>query len=189
MVGGLLLLHGTGFLKNATNVFLGSIFVLAAAAFLSLLFVRQWWALFPGMTLLVIGLLILIPESLTHTFGGAIILGGIGLSFWLVYLTDRIGRWWALIPAGVLTTLAIVTVLPEQRAGMATGGVFFLGLAATFLLVAFLTGMRWAYYPAVVLAVIGIITTLSVVGFANYIWSFALIAGGGYLLFRYFGAS
>lgn len=67
MVGGLLLLHSTGFLKNAPNVFLGSIFVLAAAAFLSLLFVRQWWALFPGMTLLAIGLLILIPESFTHT--------------------------------------------------------------------------------------------------------------------------
>ena len=34
--------------------------------------------------------------------------GGIALSFWYIYLTDRAGRWWAIIPGGVLTALSLL---------------------------------------------------------------------------------
>jgi len=99
--GGLLLLQTMGLLENASDLFWGGIFIVAGAVFLSLLLAGQWWGLFPGMTLLALGALIALPEKIQDVFGGAIFLGGIGLSFWLVYLMDRMQRWWALIPAGV----------------------------------------------------------------------------------------
>jgi hypothetical protein len=185
MGGGLMLLQAMGLLKNTPDIFWGGIFLVAGAAFLSLLFSGQWWSAFPGFTLAALGVLILLPDSLDD-LGGAVFLGGIGLAFWLVYLMDRAERWWALIPAGVLTTLAFVSVLPGRIGIFETGGVFFLGLAATFLLVALLARMRWAYWPAGVLGIMGFLATVSLMDFANYIWAVILIGAGGFLLFKYF---
>ena len=184
MGGGLLLAQTMGYLKNASDVFWGSIFLIAGVAFLSLLFGGNWWAVFPGMVLLALGVEIFFGGRL-GIFDGAVILGGIAIAFWLVYLLDR-SRWWALIPAGVLSTLAVVSTLPGRIGVFETGGVFFIGLALTFLLVALAARMRWAYYPAAVLGVLGVLTTASLMDFANYIWAVVLIAAGGFLLFRYF---
>jgi hypothetical protein len=91
-----------------------------------------------------------------------------------------------LIPAGVLTTLAGMTVAADRFGEFETAGFFFLGLAATFLLVALLAGMRWAYWPALVLGVMGVLGLASLFEIANYIWAASLIAAGAFLLFRYF---
>lgn len=182
--GGLLLLQTMGILKSATEVFWGAAFLLAGAVFISLLFGGQWWPAFPGMTLLGLGAIILLGDRLGE-FSGLIFLGAIALAFWLVYIMDR-SNWWALIPAGVLSTLAIVTVLPERVGTFGTGGVFFLGLALTFLLVALAARMQWAYWPAAALGVLGVLGTASLMDFANYIWAAALILGGGFLIVRYF---
>ena len=188
VAGGLLALMQTmGWLENAGDVFFGSIFLLGGLVFLSLLLSGNWWAVFPGAALVGIGTLILLPESM-DSFGGMIFLGFLGLAFWYVYLRDRVESWWAIIPAGVLTTLALVSILPDRIGAMETGGVFFLGLAATFLLVALLAGMRWAYWPAGALAVMGFLATISLLGIANYLWAVVLIAVGGFLIFRYFTA-
>jgi hypothetical protein len=182
--GGLLLAQTLGCLKNASDVFWGSVFLIGGVAFLTLLFGGHWWAAFPGFTLAALGVLILFSKQLGD-FGGALFLGGIAVSFWLVYVMDR-SRWWALIPAGVLTTLAFVSIAPERIGAFGTGGVFFLGLALTFVLVALLANMRWAYYPAVVLGVLGVLATATLMDWANYIWAAALILGGGFLVFRSF---
>jgi hypothetical protein len=182
--GGLLLAQTLGYLKNASDVFWGSVFLIGGVAFLTLLFGGHWWAAFPGFTLAALGVLILFSKQLGD-FGGALFLGGIAVSFWLVYVMDR-SRWWALIPAGVLTTLAFVSIAPERIGAFGTGGVFFLGLALTFVLVALLANMRWAYYPAVVLGVLGVLATATLMDWANYIWAAALILGGGFLVFRSF---
>jgi hypothetical protein len=114
-------------------------------------------------------------------------LGSIGLAFWVIYVVRR-EFWWALIPAGTLTTLAFVAALADRIPDMATGGIFFLGLAATFGLVYLLTGpldrQRWALIPGGVLAVLGILLILSLGGLINYIWALALIGVGVYLLRR-----
>jgi hypothetical protein len=183
MAGGLLLLQALGYLHNANDWFWGAFFLIAGAAFMSLLFSGHWWGVFPGMTLLALGVTILLPESLDD-FGGMAFLGGIGIAFWIVYFMDRT-NWWALIPAGVLTTLAVITVLPGRVAGIETGGFLFVGLALTFLLVALLAGMRWAYWPAAALGVMGLLMAASAMSFANYLWAFALIAAGGYLIFKF----
>ncbi len=182
--GGLLLAQTMGYLKNATDVFWGSIFLIAGFAFLSLLLGGNWWAVFPGMTLVALGVEVLFGDQL-GVFDGAVFLGGIAVAFWLVYLLDR-SRWWSLIPAGVLSTLAVVSVLPEKYGNFETGGIFFIGLALTFLLVALAAGMRWAYYPAAALGVMGVLATASLMDWTNYIWAAALIVAGGFLVFRAF---
>ncbi|MEZ4683059.1 MAG: hypothetical protein R2932_53500 [Caldilineaceae bacterium] len=68
--------------------------------------------------------------------GGPIFLAAIGFGFILVYLAD-VTKWWAIIPAGVMATLALVAGLDQfHLRGLDTGGVFFLGLGGTFLVLA-----------------------------------------------------
>jgi hypothetical protein len=233
--GGLALAQTMGLLENASDIFWGGAFLVAGLAFLSLLFGGNWWASFPGFTLVALGALILLPDSLEdfggalflggialsfwyvyftsrvqrwwalipagvltalavmivvaeryEDYGGAIFLGGIGLSFFAVYLTDRVERWWALIPGGVLVTLAGMTIAAERFGEFQTAGFFFLGLAATFLLVAVLAGMNWAYWPALVLGIMGFLGIASLLDIANYLWAVVLIGAGGFMLIRYF---
>jgi hypothetical protein len=183
--GGLALLQAMGYLQDASDIFWGSIFVLLGLLFLSMLLGGHWWSVFPGFTLLAIGVLIVLPDGMDD-LGGLIFLGGIALAFWVAYATAPQERWWALIPAGVLTTLAGMTVASERVGNFETAGFFFLGLAITFLLVALLAGMRWAYWPAAVLGIMGALGLASLFEIANYIWAVALMAAGGFLLFRYF---
>jgi hypothetical protein len=188
LAGILGLLQAFGFLQDASDVFWGIVFLAAGAIFL-FFFAGSfasggWWAAFPGFVLAGIGVLILLPDALDD-IGGAIFLGAIGLSFWAVYLTGR-ERWWAIIPGGVLLTLAIVSALPDRVfGGTDTGGVFFLGLALTFLLVALLANMRWAYWPAGALGVFGVLLFFqSQVFLLSYIAAGALILAGVYIVLR-----
>lgn len=145
----------------------------------------RWWAIIPGGVMTALSLLI-IASSYFDEYSGAIVLGGIGLTFFIVYLTSPVERWWALIPGGVLATLAGMTVAAERFGEFQSAGFFFIGLALTFLLVAVLAQMRWAYWPALVLGIMGLLGLASLLNFANYIWAIALIAGGGFLIVRYF---
>jgi hypothetical protein len=185
LAGSLFALQTMGILTDVGDVFWGALFLAAGAIFLFVFFTGSWWGVIPGCVLAGIGVLILLPPSL-EMFGGAVFLGSIGLAFWLVYFTARVERWWALIPAGVLTTLAVVSFMPEFVSGEATGGIFFLGLALTFLIVALFARMRWAYYPAAALGVIGVLASLAAGDVTNYIWAVILIAAGGYLVYGYF---
>ena len=179
LVGGLFLLQQMGILRGVGDIF-GIAFLLGGVAFRSTYRSGSWWAVIPGCALAGIGAQFLLPKSL-EALGGLVFLGAIGVAFWLIYLSERQERWWALIPAGVMTTLGIVSVT-----GDAGGGVFFLGLAATFGLVALLAKMRWAFYPAAALGILGFLLMLSLGGFMNYISAVLLIGAGAFLLYRYF---
>jgi len=188
LAGGLGFLQAFGFLRNASDLFWGLVFLAAGGVFLFMFAsgfaTGQWWAAIPGLVLAGIGVLILLPDSLDD-LGGAVFLGAIGLSFWLIYLSGR-ERWWAIIPGGVLITLAAVTLTDSLfRNGDAGGGVFFIGLALTFLLVALLAGMRWAYWPAGALGVMGIFLFFqSQVYLFSYIGAAALIGAGVVIILR-----
>lgn len=146
---------------------------------------ERWWAIIPGGVLTALSLLILVSAWLEE-YSGAIVLGGIGLTFFIVYLTSPKDRWWALIPGGVLVTLAGVTVAAERFGEFQTAGFFFFGLALTFLLVALLARMNWAYWPALGLGVMGVLGIVSLLELSGYVWAVILIAGGAFLLIRYF---
>jgi hypothetical protein len=194
-IGTLLVVIGVLFLLQNFNVF-GSIgdfvwMVLFGAGGLAFLYVfaknqQQWWAVIPGFVLLGLAVLIGFGDSL-GAWGGALFLGSIGLAFLVIYFIRR-DFWWALIPGGVLMTLAVVAALGESLPGAVTGGIFFLGLAATFALLYFLPGAagqtRWAIIPAAVLGVMGLMLMLSMGGWINYLWAIGLILAGVYLLYR-----
>jgi hypothetical protein len=197
IVGVLLVAAGVLYLLgNLLNLSFGSLVWAGAAALGGLVLLggllrdrSAWWLAIPGLTLLGLATIIAI-DALTPSFGdqwsGSIFLGAIGLSFWVVYILDR-QMWWAIIPGGVLTTLAVVAGL-EDQVGLDTGAVFFLGLGLTFLLVAVIPSerhaMRWAFFPAAILGIMGL---MLFVGFENalgYVWPIALIGVGGFLLLR-----
>ena len=162
----------------------GLLFLLGALIDLS-----KWGLLFPGFILLGIGVVIFLSES-TPVSGaviGSAFLASVALPFWVVALVRR-GNWWALIPAGVITTVAMMPLLAEaQVRGEVVAGVFFLGLGATFGLVRLATigrgGMSWAWYPAVILGGIGL--TLMVSN-NPHAWPLVLIGAGVLLLVRSF---
>lgn len=143
---------------------------------------RRWWAAIPGCTLVGIAV-----SSLFDPGGGGsglLFLGSIGVGFALVYVSDR-RQWWALIPAGALLTVGTVSALPEN----AQGGTLFLGLAATFAVVALAppVGVRqsWAWFPAAALAILGVLHLMGVDDLAGLLWPVVIIAVGLFFLVRY----
>ncbi len=199
VLGGLLVLAGLLLLLQNLNVFLipwdlfwAGVFLASGLAFLGLFLERpsQWWAPIPAFTLLAIGTMVFLGDILpgiAHAWGGSIFLGALGLSFWLVFAVNR-KNWWAIIPGGVLVTLAAVASLPRFSTGPVTGGVLFLGLGVTFGLVYLLAEapgrMSWALVPAGVLAILGVFILAAVTPFVGFLWPLLFILVGGYLLLR-----
>lgn len=159
IVGGVLALAQTmGLLTDVSDIVWGGLFLAAGLIFLSLLFGGHWWAAFPGFPIVALGVLILLPDSL-EALGGAIFLGGIGLSFWYVYFTSRIERWWALIPAGVLTALAVMIVVTQEYKDF--GAAVFLGGIGLSFFAVYLTDRVerwWAIIPGGVLVTLAGVT-------------------------------
>ncbi len=174
---------------NNNQLFWSVAFTVGGLAFLVAYmssFQENWWAVIPGFTLLGIAALIGLP-FFQSVYGGAMFLGMIGLSFWVIFFTRR-EFWWAVIPGGVLLTLAAVTLMSETDNGFGAGGFFFLGLALTFLLVYYLPTaygrMRWAIWPAGVLGIMGALIMTGASGLARFVWPAVLIVIGGLLVMR-----
>lgn len=198
MVWGLILvLAGVLFFLQEFQ-FLGSAFdylwvILMAAgsgAFLWIYFTKpeQWWAVIPGLTLL--GLTLVGLENIIQLFpggnwSGAVFLGCIGLAFWLVYLR-RQEQWWAIIPGGVLVTLALVAGLEFLTDW--SDVIFFLGMGSTFALVALLPNptrdTRWAFIPAGILLVLGLALFAPIQAVVKYVWPILLVGLGVFVLLR-----
>ncbi|HEU5327147.1 MAG: hypothetical protein ACTHMJ_12955 [Thermomicrobiales bacterium] len=188
--GGVLLLLNTGVITFAEWVWAG-IFSIAGGVFLAYFLYnrRQWGALLPASTLLgigvVLGLAALGGEYVQ--WGGSAFLALLGAGFAAVYF-DRRERWWAIVPAGALFTLALVAAVgPTGQASLA-GSLLFYGLALTFgvvYLVPAPQGRRqWALFPAAACLLLGTLVLGTLGPAAGYVWSLALIAVGAYLLYR-----
>lgn len=188
VVGLLFLLQNFGLLGGLEHLVWVVLFGLGGLIFLSVFALNreQWWAVIPGFTLLGLAGLIGFGDRLGE-LGGALFLGAIGLSFWVIYFLRR-DFWWAVIPGGVLFTLAAVAGLSNVLPGLVLGGLFFIGMALTFLAIYLLPNpegrMTWALIPAGILGAMGILLMLSLGGLINYIWALALIVAGAYLLLR-----
>ncbi|HRJ42858.1 MAG TPA: hypothetical protein PL105_13315 [Caldilineaceae bacterium] len=201
--GAVLVLLGFGFLMQNLGVFdlfgmipetLWTIFWMGAFGCAGLFFLAgfwlnrvNWWMAIPGFVLLGLSATILVDEFIPgFPFSGSIFLGGVALGFIAVYATNR-EHWWAIIPGGVNLTLAVVAGLDEVS-GWENGGIFFLGLAATFALVALTPTpkgrMNWAWIPAGILFALAIVTTASLDGIFGLLWPLALIVLGGGLPYR-----
>ena len=183
ILGGVLALLGAmDVISNAGGIFWGLIFAAGGVFFLYIVLTdrNNWWAAFPAFTLF--GL-----AASLEAYKGLVFFLGISLGFWWVYFTGT-ERWWAIIPGGVLLTLGVVSAL-DNMLGDNGGGLFFLGLGLTFVLVAVLpggSGRSWALIPGVVLLLFGAIQETSLSGITGYIWPAVLILLGGFFILRFF---
>jgi hypothetical protein len=146
--------------------------------------------LIPGFVLLSIRTLIGLDEfvpAFDEALGGVLVLGGLSLSFWMIALTDRT-RWWAVIPGGVMLSVAALVMLTQLLPGQDFSWVIFLGLSLTFGLVYLLPAAerrhRWALYPAAVLLMIALLLMATTGQAINLLWPLLLIAGGVALIWR-----
>jgi hypothetical protein len=193
IIGGMLLLLDTFGIFEGGTLFWVIVGVVAGLLFLSLYFSNRdnWWALIPGIIFLTIGIMIglnaYLPIFSDLNLSGPFILGGIALSFLLDYFAER-SNWWAIIPAGMMTTIAVVAIMDSYTTDLANGGIFFLGLGLTFAVVALLPTtdrhMNWAWIPAIILGIMGILIFVAAENLINYIWPSALIFTGIILITR-----
>lgn len=201
LVGLLLVASGALFLLQNLNIvrlpdlgelFLAAVFGLGGLAFLAIYITNRahWWALIPASALAGIGGILFLEwlsPALEAAIGGPLFLGAMAMGFLLIYVTER-QHWWALMPGGIMLTLAVVAGVDSLFGGHVGGIFFFLGLAATFGLVSIVPTehgrQRWALIPAGVSLVLALITAASLLTFVDYIWPLALILLGVYLLLR-----
>lgn len=194
LMGGLALLqtmHIFALQSLFWGLLISVLFIVVGLAFLVALFQSRanWWAAIPGCSLIGIGAVIgtsLLFPALSDV-SGLLVLGGIGVGFWIVYFLNH-KNWWAIIPGGVMLTLAGITVLGNHSAY--TGGVLFLGMGVTFGLLAVLpTGerrMTWPWIPAAVLFIMGVALTFTSTNYENIAWAVMLILVGLFFLGRSF---
>ncbi len=148
----------------------------------------EWWALIPGFILIGVAINTFMGQwmdTVDSGLTGAIFLGFVGLPFFLIYLSSQ-RHWWAIIPGGVLLTMAGINLVSGNAA--LEGGVFFIGLALTFGLVYILPKpagkLKWALYPAGILLLLGLVVTLGVSDLLGYVAPIALLMAGGYVVYR-----
>jgi hypothetical protein len=198
LLGGLFLVQQLLHLQfHVGSVIIAMIFALAGLAFIYVLTNNtheNWWAAIPGMVLLGLGALIAASEffpTFARYFGGSLFLGAIGLAFLLVLLL-RHEAWWAVIPAGVLFTLAAVAGISTTVGnGLVSGSLFFLGIGLTFAVIGLMPVGRlekWPWIPAGICLVFGTLLMIGSGAMLNtiygLIWPILLVLIGGFLIFR-----
>ncbi len=193
--GVLFLLQNLGVFGGFSPILWAFIFAVGALFFLALFigdYHQRWWAAIPGMTLFGLAgaaMLDALNIGLLGQMAGPFFLASIGSGFVLIFATNP-AHWWAIIPGGVLGTLAVVAAVEEFGEGpFEVGSVFFLGLGITFLVLGLLPrvdgrALRWALIPAGALLLFGLLVNTPAIAYVNYIWPVALIIGGAYLLWR-----
>lgn len=122
---------------------------------------QNWWGLIPGWSLGVIGLVVLLSDAVRGEWIGALIMFGIALPFFVVYLANR-QQWWALIPAYVLSALGIIILASNTVRGEYVGAFFMFAIALPFYVLYFRNKkLQWALIPAYVLTVLGLVAGFS----------------------------
>lgn len=143
-----------------------------------------WWALIPGGVVTFIAVLTMLSSRINGEIIGTMVLWGIALPFWIVYLANRPKNWWAIIPGGVMVVIGVIPILSLATSSPGIlGGVFFLGLAGVFGLIYALnlgSDTAWAMYPALGLLAVGV----GVVILGSNWWPIVLIGVGVLLLAR-----
>jgi hypothetical protein len=174
----------------------GGLFFLGGLIFLAVLVSdrKQWWAAIPGFTLLGLGALLGFAtiSDFWSEFGAVFLFLGISIAFWVIYFLNR-NFWWALIPAGIMLSLAVLVGIDaagvaEENNFFNLGGVFLFGVAATFGMVALLPAKEyktsWAWIPAGIIFIVSLIAGLADTTYGNFIFPIILILVGLYLVIR-----
>jgi len=123
----------------------------------------------------------------TAAYFGSVFFLAIALPFFILYFRSN-ENWWAIIPAGVTTVLAVITALAiagwirNANQGGYANALLMGGLAVTFAVVWLRHNKPWAKIVAIVLAAVAVASVFFVSSFEIF-WPIAIILGGAYLLY------
>jgi hypothetical protein len=175
IVGGLALLGNFGLLGGVPDLIFSAALGVAGLYLIRYHLAKpsQFWASIVGFTLLGLAF-----AALSGRWDGFYFLGLLGGGFATTYAVQR-KHWWAVIPAGVLWTLAAIVALENLFPRWDESTFFFAGLAATFGYLFAYEKQRWAIFPAVALLMVGVLS-LSFTG--GWVFPALLIAAGVYTM-------
>lgn len=166
--------------------------VLPALVRLLLLFALggyAWWAtrgrLRRGVRIALVAVIGAFAIPTAGRFAGVAALGYPALLFGLIYAYSA-RRWWALLPAGVLASLALVVGSQVLFPGWNPAPLLFLGFAATFTALYLLPGKRggrrWALFPALLWIALTVLVNDPRGGGPHWVLPALLIGAGVFLL-------
>lgn len=188
LAGIFLLLKNLGVFGQWADAAWAALYALAGLGFLVWFFMgtENWWRAIPAFTLLGIGggLFLAWRNPMWADYGPSLALAGIALGFWAVLVVRR-EQWWALVPAGALTTVAILLALWGRLAPAGRMAVLLVGMGLTWLLLYALRynqrDARWASVPAGALLLLGGVTLIGALPMPVVVrnwWPIALVVAG-----------
>lgn len=178
--------------ENVGGEWVGSLFLFLIGLSFLIVYLNnhaRTWAL---LVAYILGVLSIAPAMAsgggdTAAYFGAVFFLAIALPFFILYFRSG-ENWWAIIPAGVMTVLAVITTLAiagwirnENQGGYANA-LLMGGFAATFAVVWLRHAKSWAKIVTIVFAAL----TIGSVFFATHsqiLWPVAIILVGAYLFF------
>lgn len=118
---------------------------------------------------------------------GSVFLFAVAVPFFILYFRS-VDNWWAIIPAGVMTVLAVIAglavagLINDASSGGYVNAFLMAGLAATFAVIWLRHHKDWAKIVALVLALVAV-ASVFFVSYYELFWPIAIILGGAYLLY------
>lgn len=139
----------------------------------------------PWVRIVGVVILYILAMSTSGNLAGVAALGFPALGFGVVYLVRPKRSWWAIIPGGILASVALLVLFEEVFPGWSGVAVMFLGFAATFTVLYLLPsargGQRWALYPAIGMIILTVLTN-DPSGDSGFFLPLVLIGAGVMLL-------
>lgn len=195
VAGGLLALQQFGYLQGDWNdALFAGMWALGSLYFYDLYRQNktQWWF---GLVAFILGglavtnALDLIVPPVGEIIGGGLFLGAIGVGFIIAYRRSP-ENWWALIPAGTLFSLALVSMTNDLPIDLPfdSSGILFIGIGLTFLALTQISAdgekLSWAFFPAIPLLALGLFVGFGGTETWNFIWPSTLVLLGVYFLIQ-----
>jgi hypothetical protein len=177
---------------NVGGEWVGSLFLFLIGLSFLVVYINnrtRTWAL---LVAYILGVLSIAPAMAsgggdTAAYFGSVFLFAVALPFFIVYFRDE-KNWWAIIPAGVLTVLAIIAGaaiagwIQDGDEGVFANAFLMGGLAATFAVVWLRHDKPWAKVVTIVLAGLAV-ASVFLSSYTEIFWPVAIILVGVYLLF------
>ncbi|MFN2133890.1 MAG: hypothetical protein ACK2VD_25440 [Anaerolineae bacterium] len=147
VAGGVLLSQDYGAVWDwSSRVWMISFAALSTLSFASYLIegVRQWGWLFPAGIGAALALIAGLGEAgITGTAVGVPVPASIAVPFVVAFALDRRRKWWALIPAWVMTVLTAIILMTDYVSSDAVAVFVLLAIALPFLVVYLVDRRRW----------------------------------------------
>lgn len=184
LVGGFLLAVNLGWLPDLNENLIAALFIAGGLTFFGAYFangVNQWGWLFPATSLTAVGATIWFSTAgIDGEWIGAMFMVAVALPFWVAYLTNR-ENWWALIPGGILTMVAVLIAgTTTNIADEIWVAIMLAGMGLAFLAVYFNRRESWwAIIPGG--SLIGVGTTVFFAGLDLPEPFVARLAGGSFM--------